>query len=789
MRVSLLMMLFFLAAPTFAQVSMDQKMSWYAKAKPSTKLFVHFDKNVYANNEQVWFTGYLLRDEAAKISAHRIMALALVRDADSALILTDKFLMQNGLSFGSIKLPDSLLTGNYHLISYTDRLQNGQPKAIFKQAITIKTNIEPAFKASMKLNEPLSASEKNHTVLVSVTTTDGRFLPKATKISYRYGKVNQTAQTDISGQLLLMLPKQELLTDPNLYAKLSYQKDSSFVSMALPQSKSRASVKFYPEGGNLVDNLYSTIGWEVKDQQRMPIPLKAFLYKNGSPIDTIETSSYGMGKFLLYPEKGANYSVKLLHDGLIDSTYYLPKTIPDGIAFNLNEAVVQDTLRLKIRTRTARTIYIRLHNFKETFLSAPFKMEVNTSAIKIPMDNVPKGLVQLTVTDSLNRPLAERLVFAHYDKEPSIKLSTDRQTYQQRSEVKLSLDPITDQLPAVISIAVVQDNRLEIQKMNDIKSYTYLTSELGNLPVHVNGIAYNDKAYLEQLLLIKGWRRYTWQDLQSVKPSDTVAKSDSLKVVGIALKNNKKISRPVTIATFGGTNLTIMDTDSLGGFHLSDQQLIVAPEKKLYAFINGAGKLTHTLNINDGFQQTSLSLAKIADNEAPTLPSKLLNNTALVLKSNEKEIRLKEVVIKSRTDNSFNFASGANECGDYVCAYNILNCRNHSSGTPPIAGKTYSVNGHMEIYSGCAKQDISGFFQVNPVHVHKEFYINDYKEPLEPAFVSTLYWNYGILLNDKKPVQLSFHTSDITGRFRVVVQGVANGDVIYAEQFFEVKGQ
>ena len=39
----------------FAQNAIEQKMKWYAIAKPSGNFFVHFDKNVYANNETVYF--------------------------------------------------------------------------------------------------------------------------------------------------------------------------------------------------------------------------------------------------------------------------------------------------------------------------------------------------------------------------------------------------------------------------------------------------------------------------------------------------------------------------------------------------------------------------------------------------------------------------------------------------------------------------------------------------------------------------------------------------------------
>ena len=64
--------------------------------------------------------------------------------------------------------------------------------------------------------------------------------------------------------------------------------------------------------------------------------------------------------------------------------------------------------------------------------------------------------------------------------------------------------------------------------------------------------------------------------------------------------------------------------------------------------------------------------------------------------------------------------------------------------------------------------------------------MNEYQDKLEPAFVSTLYWNHGVLLNSKDQ-EFTFYTGDITGKFRIVVQGMSNTDLIYGQQFFEVK--
>ena len=85
-----------------------------------------------------------------------------------------------------------------------------------------------------------------------------------------------------------------------------------------------------------------------------------------------------------------------------------------------------------------------------------------------------------------------------------------------------------------------------------------------------------------------------------------------------------------------------------------------------------------------------------------------------------------------------------------------------------------------------AKDDKS-FVEFAGIRYHKEFYLDEYKDPLEPAFFSTIYWNYGIILAPQKETELSFYTSDIVGTFKVIVQGVTKDDVIYTEKKFEVK--
>lgn len=776
-----------------AQDPVAEKMRINRLSKPSTNLFVHFDKNIYSNNETAYFTGYVIRSGIFKFSDHKIMAVALVRDLDTVIIKQDKFIMQDGISFGNIVIPDSIATGNYHFLVYTDKLINQKPELIFKQAITLKTNIEPAFKASIVLAEPATTNNQQHKVLLTVTSADNRFLPKPAIVSYKYGNLTKTAKTDASSQLLLSLPNQPNLVDPNLYVKLSYLKDSSFVSLALPQPKAKASVKFYPEGGNLVARISTNVSWEVTDQQKSPLALKAFLFKNSQVIDTIETNSYGIGKFKILPEPGSIYSVKLVHANLADSTYNLPKILSNGLVISMEKAVVKDSVQFVMKSNVGYKFNIRLHNFEESFMYFPFDMEYKTRAVKIALTDVPKGITSLTITDTLNRPLAERLFFAHYDDAEQIAVITDKLSYGQREKVNLSLQLQDTAQNAVVSVAVVQENRLNLKNTNDISSYTYLKNELSKIPANLNGNAYKDKDYIEQMLLVKGWRRYTWQDLPS---TEIEQKKDSLEINTVVTRNNKPWKDPVKIGAFGDERIRLANTDSKGLFNLYHPDFVVDYGRKMFLFVNENNKEAYKIKVNDYFKYNIPKIVKLESSEKDINLSALTNNAQLVLKGNEKAIRLKEVVIKSKNNNAFNYAQGAagsNPCGDYVCMNNILNCRNHTLGSPgntqPIAGRTYMSDGRQIIYHECKiGAEVEGsFVKFDGIRYHKEFYLNDYKDLQEPAFFSTLYWNYNSILKGNAKTDISFYTSDITGKFKIIVQGVSNKDVIYGEHLFEVK--
>jgi hypothetical protein len=777
-------MFFFTSDKLLAQEPVAARVAAYGQVDTDNFLFVHYDKNVYANNEIIYFTGYLI---APNITQHNVLSVALIRDADSLVIQERKFLMDSGISFGSLIVPDSVLVGGYHLLAYTNLLLNGKPMVMFKQPITIKSGLEPNYKAALKIVQPATSAQSNNHILLSVTSNDNRFLPKPTTVSYNYNGKATTTKTDGFGQVAFQLPVLKH-GDQNLKLKLKYEKDSSFMNIVLPKPKYKASVKFYPEGGNIIDGLINNIAFEVKDERNAPMPLKAILYEDGISIDTLETNSYGIGKFRLLPTNQKAYRLKLVHSQLLDSTYLLPKPLKNGVTLEVRNALSTDTLNLILRTTDLQKVIVSFHNLKDSITYAPVELSKQQQLIKIPIEF--KGLATVTVSDSLNRPMAERMIFGNYDGSRALTLVTDQQNYQKRKKVELKIDLEDIDQEAIVSVACVQENRIEQGKMNDIQSYYYLYNQLEQLPASISGNALLNTEYVKDMLLVKGWRKYSWTEAPN-KRKAVETKIDSLAIKGVVTKsNNKPINKNVSITSLGSNNISFLETDVTGNFNVPLSETLAPFDKKLFLFISEKNRLDYQIKLNDGYQNLNQQLAKSSFSSTYQLPSTLVNSEELKLSSKEKVLQLREVVITKDKGSLFGGKYGANACGDYVCMYNILNCRNHpgdSNNTHPIPGREYMSNGVKVIYHKCSdEEEKPGYIAINGLTVHKDFYVDSYEQPEEPAYFSTLYWNYGTIVNKGQTSKIEFYTGDITGKFKIIVQGMSKNDFIYQEHSFSV---
>ncbi|HTH83004.1 MAG TPA: hypothetical protein VL490_08720 [Mucilaginibacter sp.] len=775
---------------------MDKKINLYGINNQSPLLYIHFDKTIYTTNENVWFTGYLLN--CINYNYYKTLSVSLVKDEDHKVVKTDKFVIKNGLAFGNTIIPDTAVAGNYTFIAITNRLLNGKPEVVFSQPVTIKADVQQDYTASLN---PLDtgAAAIQQKVMLNINFDGEKVQPVSVPVSYYVGNSLHPVLAGIvkttAGQYVFTIPS-KLLSPANnhLHVLLTYKGENRDIELALPVMPQPAIVRFFPEGGNLVNNLNSTIGWEVKTAAGTPAGVTAFLYKDKQLIDTLYTNSYGMGKFTLKPKTGSNYYVKLYNLNHKDTSYLLPRILEQGACISLAKALVNDTLTVELKDEKKEKLFLTGHNYRQLFFTVPVTMTGIGKKVKLIIKNVPRGLMQLTLTDSLGRPLSERIFFAHFDQRTLLEVSTEKKEYKPRQKVNVNIK-LNSTLPdsGYISIACVQANRIQINEKNDIESFFYLKNALGILPARESYLANNeaDRQFLENVLLIKGWRRYTWTDILNTKPTDTLKYYQDLAFKGNVTRFSSALKKSVDLV---GTDRSILPitTKPNGEFILKDDDLAMEFGQKITLVVKGANAPDYRIMLNDPYIKASESV--IAQLIPENYAVQAQRTTSYInLAANDHAINLKGVQIRANKDNSFYAAGGGpNACGDFVCVNNILNCRNHIDdprNRPAIKGQVYYINGTTQTtyYTKCAAPDEYKLI-LNGIYTQQEFYPIDYSKesPSQPEYQSTIFWKHFVKVFSLKDTNVSFYTGDITREFKIIIQGITSNDVTTGETTFKV---
>jgi hypothetical protein len=772
------------------------KFNLYGIKKQAPVLFIHFDKNVYSNNENVWFTGYFLNMVNAK--PYKTLSVALIKDDDHSIVMDDRFIISTELAFGNMLIPDSVAAGKYTFIAYTNRMLNGQPDVLFIQPITIKNNDQTSYTASLNpLDTSITAAQQK--VMLLVNFSDTKKPPLTVPVSYYVGNsahpvIKGEVKTQ-SGQYIFNIPSKLLsLGNNRLHAQLKYNKEVKEITIDLPAPVKPALVKFYPEGGNLVATVQNTVGWEIKSYAGNGLKADAFLFENNKVIDTIQTNSYGLGRFTFTPKAGSNYYVKLCGVNKQDTLYKLPDAINNAPAIAILNAVANNVLIAVVNYKPHEKLHLIVHNYKQIFSDTIVEMKAASQRVRIFLNEIPKGLTQLTITDDHGRPFAERLFFAHYNQQVKVQVNTNLNEYATRQKVslKLKLNSNKSIFPdsGVVSIACVQENRIEIKNHNDIESYFYLKYNLGDLPAKQNylGNEEADRQFLENILLVKGWSRYTWVDLLKTTPADTLLTWSDLAFKGIVKSYGAAIKKQVEVVNLNNP-LRVLPTDNGGNFNINDEDMVVMPEKNVWLLVNNDKNNVYQVHLINPYNVVNKDLAQSLEFKDTNVPQQQTTRQ-MQIAGLEHAIQIKEVKIRANNDNFFHgFHVGANECGDYVCLYNIFNCRNHVTdirNVPPEKGRTYQ--GLSGPYEGCVMGKVKDEGKFKGIYAAQEFYPTDFSQVKDttPEYIPTIYWKYLAKVTSTNEAEFSFYTNDIPGRFKIVVQGRTTNDVIYGEKTINV---
>jgi hypothetical protein len=289
----------------------------------------------------------------------------------------------------------------------------------------------------------------------------------------------------------------------------------------------RFDFQFLPEGGYIVVNTTSNVGFKVIDNKGKGVSASGIVYdENKKQVASFESNTLGMGKFLFQPKKDKKYTAEITLENGTVLTKPLPKAKDRGLSMIL-KTPSEDKIVLEFSTNEETLAsnpekqYKVLIHQNGNLKTAALRFNGTEKAVSVRKDELFKGVNTITVFDEQQNPIVERLFFNdHNIKKASINVS---KLNTIKDSILLSINELNLNDNANLSISILPEETKSYNPQHNILSNFYLKP-------HVKGFIENPQYYfhdmdrkkkyeLDVLLLTQGWSRYNWDDIFGTKPN------------------------------------------------------------------------------------------------------------------------------------------------------------------------------------------------------------------------------------------------------------------------------
>ena len=548
---------------------------------PQEKVYVQTDKPYYSAGEDIWFKAYLANETTLEPnSLSQFVYVELIDKMDSVLYRVK--IKKDSLGFaGHIKLKPEIPTGTYSLRAYTYWMQNVGTDFFFSKNILIGNQIND--RISSKITYGTAVDGLIPATLTFVDAAQNPIAGKRVDIKQNWDSAKKKRFSMITAKDGTI--KWQLTIDPKDDSKkniqVSMDGDKYKTTIFLPEFSSDFDVQFFPESGNLLDNILQCVAFKAigKDGLSVDITGKVFTDKN-EELCEFSTLVNGMGKFSIRTQPNEGYYVLVKRANGIEKRVELPRTQTTGVAIQL--LYNRGKLLYKVSNDTKipnESLYLLLHSRGKVFVMQPLR----DLESQIPESLLPAGIVSLSVIDSLGNTYCERLSFVRNFNFPTVSMQSDKPVYSKRELVNLDLKVLSPQGNPVkgnFAISVTDQHTVKQDSLADnIISNLLLTSDIkGYVEEPETYLLDNNTATREKtdvLMLTQGWRRFNTADIvkASYQPSKFYLEAGQVlsgKVMNLFNRPSKKCG--IIMIPSNSPNIKLVQTDSLGRYSIDGIQ-------------------------------------------------------------------------------------------------------------------------------------------------------------------------------------------------------------------------
>lgn len=598
-----------------------KQLTRYQETTAEDKVYLHIDKTFYEPGESIWFTAYVRDAHSFQASQKSEVVYVEFLNAKGSVEQELTLIAQEGQSKGTFDLPETLKGGIYTIKAYTNWQKN--TKAFFERKLTVQKAVLP------NLNMRLNFKEKAYGAGAKVTATlDLNSLTKEALAQHAFDYVialdgkeiaRKKGKTNAAGRAYVQfnLPKKLTTNDGLLNILLQYKGQTESIARSIPIVLGNINLAFYPEGGDLVAGMTSTIGFKALNEFGKPADVRGNIVDNkGAVVATFDSYHQGMGSFDFAPQKGRSYVAQITSPANIAQTYSLPNAANKGYVMKAT-ALSKNSLSLSIAASQTAELYVVAQSRNQVHYSSAIQAQPGVNIQNINTQNFPIGITQITLFDNNKVAIAERLVFVNAHQQLNIEVLTNKEKYLPREKVNMTINVTNEQGQPVsgdFSLAVVDDKLLNFadDKQGHLLSYMLLEADLKGEIVEPNFYFDNEEdptrlqpeierqKALNHLLLTQGWRKFAWQEVLQDSYAKPTQKGELAQIAGTVLDAKGQPIAGVDLALLSAK--VTAKTDAKGQFNIKNHELysvvnLEAGSGDYYPVITPINEYTNTLNL------------------------------------------------------------------------------------------------------------------------------------------------------------------------------------------------
>ncbi|MEL6987964.1 MAG: alpha-2-macroglobulin family protein, partial [Bacteroidota bacterium] len=345
---------------------------------------------------------------------------------------------------------------------------------------------------------------------------------------------------------------------------------------------------------------------------------------NNEIVGTFKSFHDGMGKIEFIPNKNMEYYALIESPIKLEKRYVIPKAFQSGISFS---TVNHDYNQISIYSSSPQEICLEISNENGPFEHRQLRVSKGVNYYNLNFKSLPKGILKYSIKNNNDEIEAERLVFANYNQSLDITIKTNKEQYQLREKVELSIetkDKKGKAVPANLSLSIANNKLVNLadDKQDNIASYLLMSSELKGEIYEPNFYFKKEEekaeAALDLVMLTNGWRSYI---TQYPDPSDLTFEVEGKNYFeGQCLDYKQRgIYAKIVVADYFTKTAFELETDSIGRFRFR-----MEPNKSYNILSIANGKKKHYIRPNKKSMQFHLRPGAIVSKDFNTRKKELI---------------------------------------------------------------------------------------------------------------------------------------------------------------------